>query len=59
MSLPVRIRLPNSNIVARTERRLQNAKLKYAGNVRARESRYSIITGLLHLRLIPDHGNPF
>lgn len=39
----------------------QNAKLKYAGNVRAGESRYSIITGLLHLQLIPDArcGNPF
>lgn len=39
----------------------QNAKLKYAGNVRAGESRYSIITGLLHLQLIPDarRGNPF
>lgn len=34
--------------------RPQNAKLKYAGNVRAWESRYSIITGLLHLhQLIP------
>lgn len=33
---------------------LQNAELKYAGNVREGESRYSIITGLLHLQLIPD-----
>ena len=32
----------------------QNAELKYAGNVREGESRYSIITGLLHLQLIPD-----
>lgn len=32
----------------------QNAGLKYAGNVREGESRYSIITGLLHLQLIPD-----
>jgi len=32
----------------------QNVELKYAGNVRESESRYSIITGLLHLQLIPD-----
>ena len=32
----------------------RNAKLKYAGNVREPESRYSIIAGLPRLQLVPD-----